>query len=209
MVRLESVKKGARGVVVATAQGGSLFRFKPRYLSGSQDGGEQASGGDAEPGPGSEYPEDALLAAVQATDAEEKALALLARAEQTRAGLARKLGAKRFPSEAVDAALDELEGAGLLSDRRFALSWARQRSRSRAEGPVSLRAGLAARGVGRADIQAALDELYADEGRAEAVSRALALLIKRHSPADARIAMRELGWKSVDIDDAFDRITGD
>jgi hypothetical protein len=65
-----------------------------------------------------------------------KALDLLARAEQCRKGLCSKLTRKGFSQFAVNLAVDSLENAGLLDDRRFAEAWARARLRSRPGRPI-------------------------------------------------------------------------
>jgi regulatory protein len=55
--------------------------------------------------------------------AERAALALIARAEQTRLGLKGKLERKGIDAACVRAALDYLEELGIVSDKRFAGLW--------------------------------------------------------------------------------------
>jgi regulatory protein len=55
--------------------------------------------------------------------AERAALALIARAEQTRFGLKGKLERKGIDAASVRAALDYLEELGIVSDKRFAELW--------------------------------------------------------------------------------------
>jgi regulatory protein len=55
--------------------------------------------------------------------AERAALALIARAEQTRLGLTRKMERKGMDTAHIRAALDYLEGIGIVNDERFAELW--------------------------------------------------------------------------------------
>jgi regulatory protein len=110
----------------------------------------------------------ALAAASETYHCRRKALDLLARSEQCRKGLQRKLLTRKFSSEAITAALDRLEGAGLLDDLRFAEVWLRSRLRGRPEGPPRLLAALASKGVrpetARLAIGNVLGELGDEEG---------------------------------------------
>lgn len=196
MALIESVKEGAQGAVVATVAGGSLVRFKARYL-GYGEGG-------APPEAGAELDEAELAYAAACTEAEDAATALLYRAEQHRAGLERKLSLKGHDRKPLRAALDFLEAQGLLCDRRFASAWIRQRLRRRAEGPASLRIGLASRGVDRAAVEAALAELLDAEARPELI-RDAAARSGLSDPTELRTFLRGLGWKGAEIDEALDR----
>lgn len=196
MALIESVKEGAHGAVVATVAGGSLVHFKPRYLAYGD--------GSAAPAPGVVVDDDELAYAAACTEAEVAASALLFRAEQYRAGLERKLSLKGHDRKPLRAALDHLEGEGLLCDRRFAAAWIRQRLRRRAEGPTSLRLGLASRGVERAAVELALAELLDAEARPELIREAAGRsgLV---DPAALKAFLKGLGWKGVEIDEALDR----
>lgn len=101
----------------------------------------------------------------EAGDLRERALALLARREHTRAELARKLEAGGFATEAVQPLLDEFEARNWLSDRRFAESWvADHRDRS---GAIKLAFELRQHGV----PEALIDDVLADQRDSE-VARA-------------------------------------
>ena len=63
---------------------------------------------------------DSLLDAGLTCAVELKAVSYLARAEQSRFGLARKLIEKKYDKKYVEAALSYLEGRGYLSDLRYA-----------------------------------------------------------------------------------------
>ena len=87
---------------------------------------------------------------------------MLNRSEQCRFRLQRKLAAKDYPPEEIRAALDELEAEGLLSDRRFAIAWMRNRAIQKHEGASKLLAGLLERGIEHAVARDALDEFFAE-----------------------------------------------
>ena len=75
---------------------------------------------------------------------------LLARREHSRLELERKLKARAFAGPELDGVLDELEHEGLLSDTRFAQSFAAARY-ARGQGPYRIRRDLKERGVEVAD----------------------------------------------------------
>ena len=75
---------------------------------------------------GAEFSEDqadCLMDAGLSCAVELKAVGYLARAEQSRFGLTRKLIEKKYEKKYVEAALDYLEMKGYLSDLRFATAW--------------------------------------------------------------------------------------
>ncbi len=115
-----------------------------------------------------------LLSASLSYSAEMLAMSYLARAEQCRAGLTAKLAKKGLDWQYIQAALDYLEGRGYLSDRRFAGAWLRSRAIDHAEGRLRLGAELAARGIGRDDAAAALDEFFAENDEGLLCRKALA-----------------------------------
>lgn len=196
MALIESVTEGAHGAVVATVAGGSLVRFKPRYLAYGD--------GAAAPEPGTAIAGAELAFAAACTEAEDAASALLFRAEQYRAGLERKLSLKGHDRKPLRAALDHLEAQGLLCDRRFAAAWIRQRLRRRADGPAGLRAGLASRGVERGAVEMALAELLDAEARPELI-RDAAERSGLADPLALKGFLKSLGWKGREIDEALDR----
>jgi regulatory protein len=195
MARIVTVEEGAHGAVKAVADDGSLFLFRACYL---------ASARGVAP---FDLPDDDLVAAVEATEAEFRASALLARAEQFRAGLERKLAAKGLSRPACRAALDRLEAAGLLSDLRYAGSWIRQRVRSHAEGPRSLSAALASRGIERAAATLAIQEaLESDKRFAMLLTATRILVVKGADKASARASLLTLGWRHDEVDDALEEM---
>ena len=75
---------------------------------------------------GAEFDEadtDSLLDAGLTCAVELKAVSYLARAEQSRFGLTRKLIEKKYDKKYVEAAVTYLEGRGYLSDLRYATAW--------------------------------------------------------------------------------------
>jgi len=87
--------------------------------------------------------------------AKAAAVSLLSRREHSRLEIERKLRARGFDAAVVEAALARLVETDLVSDRRFAESFARGRV-ARLQGPRKIRAELGARGVDDADIAEAL-----------------------------------------------------
>jgi SOS response regulatory protein OraA/RecX len=215
---IEAFKEGAHGIVSVTVAGGSLFRFRKLYLEraaeyGPSDADEApdtyegvhpaAPSGPAGLCVGAALPEGLLGRAAEAQEAEDRAGALLARAEQYRAGLERKLMAKKFSRGAIGLALDYLEERGLLSDRRYAQAWIRQRMRRHAEGPLSVKAALAARGLSREALALAIAAEFSEEQRLELLGRARELL-GGLAGDELRRALKGLGWKGAEIDELFE-----
>jgi regulatory protein len=135
---------------------GSLFSFRLCYLadfSGRElisidnlTEGREISAGE----------EGAFRFAAVCLRAERAALRLVARAEQTAAGLFRKLERRGFDSSYIQPVLHRLEGLDILNDRRFAGLWLQSRLVRRAESPRRLLTGLRCRGIGRENAAAAL-----------------------------------------------------
>lgn len=109
----------------------------------------------------------------EAAAATQKALALLARCEQCRAGLERKLLQKGYSKDTVCGVLDALEERGFLSDQRFARAWLNSRRIGHLEGRTRLLAELAARGISKEVSKKAVDDFFA-EFNEEEICRAAA-----------------------------------
>ena len=95
---------------------------------------------------------------------------LLARREHSRRELQRKLAQRAFAADEIVAALDRLEDDGLLSDRRFAAAYVRQRI-DKGYGPIRIRQELRERGVADGLI---------DEALAPAAEQWLAVAARQH-----------------------------
>jgi regulatory protein len=70
----------------------------------------------------------------------------------------RRLADAGYRPELIAATLDRLALIGLLDDELFARTWIESRDRARPRGEMALRRELSQRGVGRAEIKAALDD---------------------------------------------------
>ena len=128
---------------------------------------------------------DSLLDAGLTCAVELKAVGYLARAEQSRFGLTRKLIEKKYDKKYVEAALTYLEGRGYLSDLRFATAWLNTRKINHYEGRSRLAAELAARGIARDVAGKALDEFFTENDEDELCRKAYEKLSK--SKADEKL----------------------
>ena len=80
---------------------------------------------------------DLLMDAGLTCAVEFKAVGYLARAEQSRFGLTRKLIEKKYDKKYVEAALTYLEGRGYLSDLRYATAWLNTVAKAAPRTPIS------------------------------------------------------------------------
>ena len=128
---------------------------------------------------------DSLLDAGLTCAVELKAVGYLARAEQSRFGLTRKLIEKKYDKKYVEAALTYLEWRGYLSDLRFATAWLNTRKINHFEGRSRLSAELAARGISRDVANKALDEFFTENDEDELCRKAYEKLSK--SKADEKL----------------------
>jgi regulatory protein len=108
--------------------------------------------------PSPEYP---------AADIHQIALDILARREHARRELARRLRRQGFSREAIDAELTRLEGAGLVSDERYARLFVRDRLAVNPQGRRRVLGGLRAKGIGSEVAAAAINEVYEERGMSE------------------------------------------
>ena len=128
---------------------------------------------------------DSLLDAGLTCAVELKAVGYLARAEQSRFGLTRKLIEKKYDKKYVEAALTYLEWRGYLSDLRFATAWLNTRKINQFEGRSRLSAELTARGIARDVANKALDEFFTENDEDELCRKAYEKLSK--SKADEKL----------------------
>jgi regulatory protein len=209
MARIVKIQEGADGIAHAVTDEGSLFHFRHAYLSSAFEAesldGMQSEGTVAQVP--FEIPLEVINMAVGALDAEKRALSLLARAEQHRAGLERKLAAKGISRWCQRQALDRLESTGMLSDRRYASAWIRQRLRGHVEGPRSLTAALSSRGVDAGAVREALPEVLTADERGPVITRCMAILRTQGlEPRAVRARLIELGWRTSELDEAADAL---
>lgn len=121
-------------------------------------------------------------------EAHQSALDLLSRREHSRRELARKLRRKGYGRDDIEGALERLEGAGLLSDARYARLFVTDRLAVNPQGTWRLVRGLRDKGV-RADLAVqAVEEIYAERGLtdrevAESLARKRLPLLEALDPA--------------------------
>lgn len=142
------------------------------------------------PDPIGESVMEAMAEAAEIYACRRKALDLLARAEQCRKGLYLKLTRKNFSPFAANQAVDSLEAAGLLDDRRFAEAWARARLRSRPEGPSKLIGALMSKGISGHIASDAVEAVFQEAGETavdDALNRALTKLSRRSGTNEKKL----------------------
>ncbi len=91
-----------------------------------------------------------------AAEIRSRALKLLTSREHSRLELTRKLHRRGYPADAVDAVLDELTAAGLLSEERLLAAYVAERLQ-KGFGPLRIRAELQAKGLSDAAIDPHLE----------------------------------------------------
>lgn len=142
---------------------------------------------------------DSLLDAGLTCAVELKAVGYLARAEQSRFGLTRKLIEKKYDKKYVEAALSYLEGRGYLSDLRYATAWLNTRRINHYEGRSRLSAELAARGIARDVANKALEEFFLENDEEEICRKAYEKLSKSKSGEKLMAAMLRQGFTQKQI----------
>ena len=172
---------------VAPEEGSAFFvrkEYLPEGLFERIDTGVEFSEADA----------DSLMDAGLICAVEFKAVSYLARAEQSRFGLTRKLIDKKYEKKYIEAALTYLEGRGYLSDARFATAWLNTRRINHYEGRSRLLAELMARGIAREVALAALDEFFSENDEEEICRKAYEKLSKSKSDEKLTEALLRAGF---------------
>ena len=104
--------------------------------------------------------DDAAIAKLRGTDDEEKAyekaLKFLAPRMRSEAELRKRLTQHKLTPELIDGVIARLTRAGLLNDKEFASYWVENRSTFRPRSTRVLRAELRQKGLGEAEVRAAL-----------------------------------------------------
>jgi regulatory protein len=122
------------------------------------------------------------------------AFELLARKAWSGRDLARRLRRRGAPAEIAQAVVADLAGRGYVDDQAFARWWAEARARGRRIGSRRLQQELAAKGIPRemveAAIAAAFEEIGESERALEAARRRLPALLRgrQAARASARLA---------------------
>jgi regulatory protein len=106
--------------------------------------------------------------------------------------LQRKLRLRGHSPEEIESALARLKELGYLDDRSFAQSLVRRRGAAR--GPMALSAELAARGVDRAQADAAV-ATFDPEAQLASATRLAERLYARRQPATYRETLDAVGTK--------------
>ena len=188
MVVKTLVESSYSGMFKITPEEGSAFYVRKEYLP---------EGLFERIDEGTEFTEeeaDSLMDAGLTCAVELKAVSYLARAEQSRFGLTRKLIEKKYDKKYVEAALTYLEGRGYLSDLRFATAWLNTRRINHFEGRSRLSAELAVRGISREIASAALDEFFFEHDEDEICLKAYQKLAKTKSGDKLTAALIRQGF---------------
>ena len=164
---VSKTKQVSSGCIKITTEEGPAFFIRKAYLTRvvpeAISDGSVFSGED----------EEDIIDAGFCYAAESKALSYLARAEQSRFNLTRKLAAKGIEKRHIENALDYLEREGSLSDARFARAWLALRKINHLEGRARLFSELAFRGIAREVADAALDEFFSENSEEAICKKAL------------------------------------
>lgn len=136
-----------------------------------------------------------LLDAGLACVVELKAVDYLARAEQCRFGLNRKLVEKKIEKKYIIMALDYLESKNYLSDERFSRAWLNARKINHYEGRTRLLAELQSRGISKDISSGAVDEFFTENNESEICRKAYERFSKRGKEGEKLIAaMMQAGF---------------
>lgn len=142
-----------------------------------------------------EEDENELLDAGLASVVELKAVEYLARAEQSRFGLYRKLIEKKYEKKYVDMALSLLEAKDYLSDARYSRAWLNSRKINHYEGRTKLLAELQSRGISKETASGAVDEFFEENDEMEICRKARDKFVKKGKEGDKLVAaMMQAGF---------------
>lgn len=164
---INAAKQVSSDVLKIEAEDGPVFFIRYCYLSEISPE-SIVSGAFFE-----ENMEQELLDAALAFAAENSAASFLARCEQCRFLLEKKLLKKGHSKTAVKMSLDYLEESGLLSDYRFSLSWLTGHVISKPQGYNRLYMELLSRGIKPNTAKTALEEFFNNFDENELFLRAL------------------------------------
>ncbi len=201
------IKQTLPGVLECTPDAGSAFFLRTAYLKIVP--AEKLSPFEQKPFEEDSVPEcisfneeesEDIFNAALIFSAEKMAMTYLARAEQCRAGLTKKLLAKGIDKNVISEALDYLESIKYLDDTRFAGAWLRNRSIDHAEGRIKLNAELSSRGVDRHAVKAALDEFFENHDEIELCRRAYQHLLRiKTKPEKIALSLERNGFTYSEI----------
>ena len=171
------------GMHKITPEQGVVFYARQDYLSGIGIMLDDVQ-------PGAEFTDDdeeALIDAGLICAVEIKAVSYLARSEQCKFGLKRKLLAKQYKAEYIDKALSFLESKNYLSDERYAAAWLNDRRINHYEGQTKLLLELQARGIDKAIAADAVKEFFTENDEEEICKKAHERFVKKGKSEDKLI----------------------
>ena len=202
-MKIKSVEQTSyEGMYKLTPEQGVVFYARQEYLSGIELDNIQC---------GSEFVDDdeeALLDAGLICAVELKAVSYLARFEQCRFGLKRKLLAKQYKSEYIDKALSFLESKNYLSDERYAAAWLNDRRINHYEGQTKLLLELQSRGIDKTVAADAVKEFFTDNDEEEICRKACERFVKKGKSEDKLIeALLKAGFAYKMIKNVMDSET--
>ena len=164
-IKSESKAKTSDDQLRLELSDGSLFSLRICYLPPEVDPDAAVEGMEID-----SSEEAAFRFASACLRAEKAALKLIARAEQTSFGIARKLEKRGHEAACVRAVLSRLTELELLNDRRFARLWLDYRLRL-TRSPRRLISALCGRGIDRDDAEDALKSALDEETELALLSR--------------------------------------
>jgi len=160
-MKIISLKTDSSGLGRIELSDGSLFSFKSCYLP-SEVANKHINHEPADGCEISAFEEEAFRFASACLRAEKTALRLIARAEQNKNGIRRKLDKRGHSSSCVSAVIEHLSELSLLDDNRFARLWLESRLRL-PRSPRRLLIALHSRGIDRDDADAAIKSVLDEE----------------------------------------------
>lgn len=135
--------------------------------------------------PGDEVTQEELLELVERSDARrarEKALYLLEHRAHSKRELTEKIARTASSREAAQAAADHLEEIGLIDDRAYGESYARELFLRKRFGARRVRQELARKGIDREIIDQVLSQYQEDGGEEAMAGENIALVLSKKYP---------------------------
>lgn len=170
------------GMYKVAATEGAAFFIRPEYIP-------DFSFESIVPGKTfNEEQSNSILDAGFACVVELKAVEYLARCEQSRFGLSKKLYAKEFEKKYINMALDFLELKNYLSDSRFSRAWLNSRKINHYEGRTKLVMELQSRGISKEISVSAVEEFFQENDEYEICQKAYERFVKKGKTDEKLVA---------------------
>lgn len=177
-----SLEKLSSGIYKVSSSDCGVFYMRPVYLRTLSEQ-EFLENSDFD----SEFSQEIVDAGL-ITAAECKAVDYLARSEQSRSGLFKKLIEKGYDKDFVNPALDYLEKVKYLSDERYCRSWLNTRKINHFEGRQKLLSELLGRGIPKEIAGKALDEFFLENDENRIAEKCYSKLQKRGKTGEKLIS---------------------